>query len=68
MNEAWFLDLEAFMLMWQIKYRNIDNAWQTVMSGKEIREVGKITVVVRIGEQEFLTMLRRTGSILNLWK
>lgn len=57
------LDLEAFMLMWKIKYGNTDNAWQKVMSGEEIREVGNITIVVRIGEQDFLTMLRRTGGI-----
>lgn len=62
------LDLEAFMLMWKIKYGNTDNAWQKVMSGKEIGEVGKITLVVRTGEQDLLTVLRRTGSILNLWK
>lgn len=62
------LDLEAFMLMWKIKYGNTDNAWQKVMSGKEIREVGKITVVVSIRGQNFLTVLRRTGSILNFMK
>lgn len=52
------LDLEAFMLMWQIKYGNTDNAWQKVMSGKGIREVGKSTV--RIGEHDFLTMLTKS--------
>lgn len=56
------------MLMWKIKYGNTDSAWQKVMSGKEIEEVGKITVVVRTGEQDPLTVLKRTGSILNLWK
>lgn len=56
------LDLEAFILMWKIKYGNTDNAWQKVMSGEEIREVGKIIIVVKIGGQDFLTMLRRIGS------
>ena len=54
--------------MWKIKYGNTDNAWQKALSGKEIGEVGKITVVIRTGEQDLLTVLKRTGSILNLWK
>jgi hypothetical protein len=45
-----FFDLEAFLLIWKIKYGNTDNTWQKELSGKEIREVRKITVVVRIGE------------------
>lgn len=56
------MTLKPLYLMWKIKYGNTDNAWQKVMSGEEIREVGKITIVVRIGGQDFLTMLRRIGS------
>ena len=42
-----FFDLEAFLLIWKIKYGNTDNTWQKELSGREVR---KITVVVRIGE------------------
>lgn len=36
------LDLEAFMLMWRIKYGNTDTARQKVMSGKEIKNYKRL--------------------------